>query len=346
MRYANVTDFGLWYDFRNPPGSPASMASVYAETIEQAAYAEQLGFDHIWTTEHHFVDDGYSPSLLPICAALASKTARARIGTALLLLLLHDPIRIAEDAATVDLLSGGRFDLGIGIGYREPEFAAFGVHKRTRGHQFEEAIAVVRQALASGPIDFHGQFYDYEGIDVSPKPVQQPLPIWLGGLTARAARRAARLGDGFLAGAGEDFVPEFLAERTSLGQPPTPVWSSIGFVGVAYDPEAMLARIAPHVVYQRRIYATWLQQAGTTIWEVPESVDDLRRSDPDLVVTPDRARHIIAERLAAQPAITHLSWAPIPPGLAPRDAVASLELFAAEVLPHFRNAAEPAGYGI
>ena len=330
-----MTDFGLWFDFRNPEGS-ASMAAVYEQTIEQAIYAEQLGFDHIWTTEHHFVADGYSPSLLPICAAIAARARRVRVGTAVLLLLLHDPIRVAEDAATVDLISGGRLDLGIGIGYRQPEFAAFGVEPRTRGRQFEEAIAILREALAPGPVTFDGQFYHHAGTDVSPKPVQHPVPIWLGGLTARAVDRAARLGDGFLAGAGEDFIPAFVGRRASLGAAPAPVWSSIGFVAVAQDPDEVLATIAPHVIYQRRMYARWLTQAGTPIWDIPESAEDLRQSDPDLVVTPARAREMISQRLSNQPAITHLSWAPIPPGLAPREAIASLELFAAEVLPHFR----------
>lgn len=335
-----MTDFGLWYDFRNPPGSTVSMASVYAETIEQAVYAEQLGFDHIWTTEHHFVEDGYSPSLLPICAAIAARTHRVRLGTAVLLLLLHDPVRIAEDAATVDLISGGRLDLGVGIGYRQAEFAAFGVEQRTRGRQFEEAIALVRQCLAPGPATLEGRFYRQRRVPVTPKPIQQPLPIWLGGLTARAVDRAVRLGDGFLAGAGEDFIPAFVEQRASLGLPPAPVWASIGFAAVARDPERLLETIAPHVIYQRSVYAQWLQSAGTPIWDVPESVDDLRQSDPDLVVTPSRAREIIAGRLAAQPAITHLSFAPVPPGLAPGAAADSLELLAAEVLPHFRNGIE------
>lgn len=338
-----MTDFGLWYDFRNPPGSDSPMASVYAETIEQAVYAEQLGFDHIWTTEHHFVDDGYSPSLLPICAAIAARTKRVRVGTAVLLLPLHNPLRVSEDAATVDLISGGRLDLGVGIGYRQAEFAAFGVEERTRGRQFEEAINVLRQAMGPGPVTFKGSFYEYASVEVSPKPIQQPVPIWLGGLTPRAVDRAARLSDGFLAGAGQDFITQFGEQRANLGHAPAPVWSSIGFVAVAHDPERVLAEIAPHVSYQRRIYARWLQQAGTPIWDVPETADDLRRSDPDLVVTPGRARELITQRLANQPAITHLSWAPIPPGLAPGEAVASLELFASEVLPHFRSGGESAG---
>jgi hypothetical protein len=108
-------------------------------------------------------------------------------------------------------------------------------------------------------------------------------------------------------------------------------------VAVAEDPDEVLATIAPHVVYPRRMYARWLTEAGTPIWDVPESAADLRQSDPDLVVTPERAREIIAQRLSGQPAITHLNWAPIPPGLAPRAAIASLELFAAEVLPDFRT---------
>ena len=117
--------FGLWYDFRNPQQWPRPYESFYTETLDQIAWAEELGYRSVWLTEHHFVPDGYTPSPLVIAGAIAARTKEMLISTSLMLLPLHDPVRLAEDAATLSILSGGRFDLGIGIGYRELEFEAF-----------------------------------------------------------------------------------------------------------------------------------------------------------------------------------------------------------------------------
>ncbi len=97
---------------------------LYAQALDQIVEAERLGFDSVWLTEHHFCDDGYTPSPLVIAAAIGARTRRLRIGTNLMVLPLHDPVRIAEDAATLSLLTGGRFDLGVGIGYASSSSAS------------------------------------------------------------------------------------------------------------------------------------------------------------------------------------------------------------------------------
>jgi alkanesulfonate monooxygenase SsuD/methylene tetrahydromethanopterin reductase-like flavin-dependent oxidoreductase (luciferase family) len=109
-------DFGLLLSFRNPPPGREPFTEIYRKHFDIAALAEDLGYNTIWLTEHHFIDDGYSPSLLPIAAAIAARTRRIRIGTFVILLPLHNALRIAEDAATVDIISNGRFDLGVGAG--------------------------------------------------------------------------------------------------------------------------------------------------------------------------------------------------------------------------------------
>ena len=107
-------DFGLLLPFRNPKQWAVPFPQLYQDHIEQAVLAEELGYDHIWTTEHHFADDAWAPSLFPILSAIAMQTSRIRLGTYIIILPLHNPVRVAEDAATVDIISDGRLDLGIG----------------------------------------------------------------------------------------------------------------------------------------------------------------------------------------------------------------------------------------
>src|SRR5262245_48798197 len=131
-RRGGFMEFGVLYDMRNPASSGIGRAELYAETLDHIEAIEELGFDTVWLTEHHSTDGDDLPSVLPMAAAVAARTSRVTIGTAVLLLPLHDPIRIAEDAAVVDVISNGRFRLGLGLGYKVEEFEAFGVDRRQR----------------------------------------------------------------------------------------------------------------------------------------------------------------------------------------------------------------------
>ena len=171
---------------------------------------EALGFDTVWLTEHHFIDDDYLPSVLTMAAAVAARTSRVTIGTAVLLLPLHDPIRVAEDAAVVDVLSDGRLRLGLGIGYKLEEFEAFGVDRRARPSLLEEGIEIIRGAWADGPFSHHGRHRSFDDLDVTPKPVQRPGPqIWLAGRAPVPVARAATVGDGLIVVGGPDLYREY-----------------------------------------------------------------------------------------------------------------------------------------
>ena len=323
--------FGLWYDFRNPISTQRTNSEIYQNTLQHISYAEKLGFDNIWTSEHHFIEDSYSPSLLPICAAISAITNTIRIGTNVLLLPLHDPLRIAEDAATVDVISGGRFDLGVAAGYKLEEFEGFEISRNTRGQRMEEAIKVIRQAWSNETFTFQGDFYQYTNVNVNPKPVQNPMPLWIGGFAERAIQRAARLGDGFLAAA--NVIPIFSEEwqKQEKGELPKRIALTTPWALISKDPDRSWNIIKDAVFYQRTHYAQWFTAAGQPRHPNFKNADEIRELFPDIIVTPERAQ-IIVEKLSREHDVSHLYWWAIPPGIDPLLTYESMELFANQIL--------------
>ena len=181
------------------PGETRSDVELYAEALELVVEAEQAGFDSVWVSEHHFVDDGYLPSLLPMLAAFAAVTERIELGTGIVLTPFHDPLRLAEDVAVVDQLSNGRVILGLAVGWREEEFRMFGVHKRDRARRTAETIEVLRRAWTGRRFSFEGRTMSYDRVKVTPPPARVGGPrIFLGGYDERAVRRAGRMADGYI----------------------------------------------------------------------------------------------------------------------------------------------------
>lgn len=256
-------ELGVLYDLRNPASSGISNTEVYAETLDHIAHMEALGFDVCWITEHHFIDDSYLPSVLGFAAAVAARTTRITIGTAVLLLPLHDPIKVAEESAVVDLLSGGRFRLGVGLGYKLQEFDAFGVDRRLRGSMMDEGIEVIRRAWDDGPFTFRGRHFSYTDLDVTPKPHQRPGPeIWLAGRAPRPIDRAARAGDGLILVGGPDLCQEYVAARGRYGRPGPNNLNTFCFTYPTDDPDRAAAELQPFVEYRMANYAQWYGEAG------------------------------------------------------------------------------------
>jgi alkanesulfonate monooxygenase SsuD/methylene tetrahydromethanopterin reductase-like flavin-dependent oxidoreductase (luciferase family) len=189
--------FGL--HFEELPEREGAAADAYREILARACEAERLGFDAIRVGERG--RSGRSlPAAFPLCAALAAVTRRVRIGIAVLPLPLHHPLRVAEDAATLDGLSGGRFELGVGLGGDPEDFQGYGVPPEERAGRLEEAIVVLDRALRGEPVEFAGRHFAFSGVRVVPAPVQPGGPrLWIGGRAAPALRRAVRLGRGLLA---------------------------------------------------------------------------------------------------------------------------------------------------
>ena len=197
-----------------PDGSERSFAQEYAETLELVRLAEQVGFDSAWVSEHHGSSDGYLPSLLPMLAAFAAATERIELGTGVVLTPLHDPLRLAEDAAVVDQLSAGRLILGLGNGWREEEFRMFGSPTSDRGLRTEETVEVLRRAWSGRRFSFEGRVLRYDRVKVTPPPARPDgPPILLGGYARRGVERAGRLGDGYIT---DETGPDELRENLGL----------------------------------------------------------------------------------------------------------------------------------
>jgi probable F420-dependent oxidoreductase len=194
------------------PTDTRTDAEIYADVVDYGVLADRAGLHSVWLSEHHFVDDGYMPSQLPVLAAIAARTERIQLGTGVLLAPMFDPLHLAEDAATVDLISKGRLILGIGIGWRDEEFEGFATPSG-RGARLAAQIAVLRQAWGDGLVTGDGEIFRYAapGLNVTPKPVRgAATPIWIGGGAEPAVRRAGRVADGYF---GSGASPEAIAQR-------------------------------------------------------------------------------------------------------------------------------------
>jgi alkanesulfonate monooxygenase SsuD/methylene tetrahydromethanopterin reductase-like flavin-dependent oxidoreductase (luciferase family) len=193
--------FGLFGGARSRSGTPVGDnqggdSQGYRDYINYVREAEDLGFDSVFVVEHHFTGVGQVSASLGLLSYLAGCTTRIRLGTAVVVLPWHNPVLVAEAAATVDLLSNGRLDFGVGKGYRDVEFNGFCVPMDEATERFDEAMEVIRKAWNStGRFSHHGKRWHYEDIVVEPAPVQRPHPpFWLGAGSEESIRRAAREG--------------------------------------------------------------------------------------------------------------------------------------------------------
>ncbi len=173
---------------------PAALRAFVATAVA----AEAAGFDLVAVPER-ISGAGGAPAALPLCAAIAASTQRIRIATALVPLPLHHPLRLAEDAATLDGLSGGRFELGVGLGADVEELAGFGLDAAERTSLFEESVELLRLAWRGAPFAYEGKHFQFAPLEVFPRPLQAGgPPLWVGAAAASAQRRAARLAAGLV----------------------------------------------------------------------------------------------------------------------------------------------------
>lgn len=294
---------GIYFDMRNPADWARPSATLYANAIDLAVEAERLGLDSVWVSEHHHFDDGYLPQPFTLLAAMASRTSRVLLGTAIVIAPLHHPVEIAEQAAVVDIISNGRLRVGVGAGYVPREFATFGADISRRYGTTDQRIRDLRSLL------------DDDG--VTPRPIQRPFPIWAGYQGPQGARRAGRLGCGLMS-----LNPELLAPYreglTEGGHDPASA-RMMGLLGIvlADDPESTFERLLPHVCHQLNTYrAAMVEGTGRTVSLItPEKLRENRAKPgvipPIEVLAPDDARNRLRQLTAGVPAEEIYLWASV-----------------------------------
>jgi len=322
------------YDCRHVPGGDMTMTDVYAATIEQAVLADELGFDHVWFTEHHFLEDGYLPAFQPLAGAIAARTKQIRISNDIALLPLYHPIRLAEELAVLDQISNGRMEFGIGMGYVPKEFDAFGVPLRNRVSMTDEAIEILRLAWGEGPFSFKGKRYNLSNIDVHPKPVQPGgPPLWIAAMKEPGALRAARFGTNLLPqGRREEVLDPWRDAVNAKGEDPDDY--RVGIIRSVYvtdDREKDWPKIREAERFRMGVYGSFMAETPDDYgWGSSDGI-------PQNVIVGDATQvtQEISEFINTY-GITDIATSGLPPGIEPEFMAANLERLASEVIPNLR----------
>jgi len=323
--------------------SPLQSGGEFGRTIEECERAEAAGFDSVWLGEHHNNVLLYPTPLLGL-AAIASRTRRVRLGTAVLLLPLHHPLAVAEEAAMVDVISRGRLVLGVGAGYAPEEFAAFGVPLAERGSRLDEAVPLIQRLWTEDSVTHAGRHYRLTKATVSPRPVQRLRPpIWFAGWVEPALRRAGRLGDGWLGGPSATLdelaacVRVYRRERTAAGRDAeADDVALLRYVFVAETTDRARTLAGPPFI--RAFEETYFRWPHPVV-KRPAGDLTIERLGRDRVILGDPASCLAQiRRFQETLGLTHLICRMSVAGIPTDAAQASLELFTRELLPALQDA--------
>ncbi len=317
---------------------PIEGGHYYRDALEEVVRAEDLGFDSVWMEEHHSVTDHYWPSPLPVLAGFATRTSRMRLGTDILVAPFYHPVRLAEDAVMLDVISGGRFVLGIAIGYKPDEFALYGAELEKRGARFEEQLAIMKALWTGDRVAFRGTYYSVDG-RLEPRPVSRPHPpLWIGGWGDITLRRAATLADNWVPGPTADLArllagkQQFLANRRTAGRTePVTEWPLTRDVIIAdTDREAReLAEKHIMISYRKEYAGGWRHPFIDA--SIATDLDALMKNR-FLIGGPDQVIRAL-KPFVTEYGMTHLICRVFFPGMPHRHIMRELELIAKEVRP-------------
>ena len=320
----------LRFDFRLKPGSPTTMQELYSTALDMCQWGERNNALTAMFSEHHSSPDGYLPSPIVMAAAAAARTETLTFNVGALLLLMYDPVKLAEDIAVLDHLSGGRIGYTIGLGYREEEYAMFGIDPKQRGKEIEDRIHALRNALSGEPFEWRGR-----QIQIQPKPVTPGGPIIAyGGGSRAAAERAARLGMMFFPQTADPAMAAFYdAEAKKVGNPTGmtmgPEEGAPTTVFVTENLDQGWAQYGSYMLHDATTYREWMGEGNNSAsLSQASTISELRdENGPYRIVTPEEAVALISQ-------YHRLSLQPLCGGIPPDLAWPSLELIEKQVLPN------------
>jgi alkanesulfonate monooxygenase SsuD/methylene tetrahydromethanopterin reductase-like flavin-dependent oxidoreductase (luciferase family) len=328
---------GLFRVADHHPSLPGrDVRRLYDEILEEAVCADALGFDSFWVAEHHFHDYGVVPQPAVLLAAISQRTRRIRLGAAVAVLPLADPLRIAEEYAMLDVLSGGRLEMGVGSGYLRHEFSGFGIPHDERRARFDESLAVILKAWTGERFSFAGKHIQVRDVALNVRPLQAPTPpLWIASLRPEAVPFIAAQGTGLL------LIPYAATEQ----------WAELPAMTSAYHTARLAAgHKAPGAIAcglhtfcgqtpgeSRRIAGEALDRyVETRLFARKRTLDDL--SAQDLIAVGDPEAIIRIFQRYADAGVTHILALTSFGGLPHADVLRSLERIAKYVLPHFHQA--------
>jgi alkanesulfonate monooxygenase SsuD/methylene tetrahydromethanopterin reductase-like flavin-dependent oxidoreductase (luciferase family) len=334
---------GIIQGVRNHPSKPYPLQQVYADYISDAVLAEELGFDFSWYGEHHGRPCQWTPSPLLVGAAVAAKTKRIRIGSSILCLPFHDPLRIAEDVAVLDVISGGRFDLGIGVGSQYEEFENFGIPSAEKNGRMWESIEFIERCFYGEDIFTHkGKYYEFPNITFTTKPVQKRVPVWAGVMGPKNVERAAEKGYHLLAGGS----PQYDAALRRFGRNPDDYFvAPMLHLAIAETTDAAWDASLEGLHYFMNFYQLRKRLDGTIPPPSAEITREMIRAGKTfvpgergaLVGTPKEVlKRFLEIRDGVEGRVTHLPMQVRHPGMRTEDVHRTMRLFAQEILPHLR----------
>lgn len=333
----NMT-FGYLYDFRNPEPWRRPPETLYREILDVVAETETLGFEGAWVPEHHLAEDDYMPSPMVALSAIAARTKRMRIGTGIGIGPLYEPLRFAEDCAVLDILSGGRVAMGLGIGYRRREYAAHGLDFTKRGARFDEFLHLVRRLWDGETVNFEGKFFRLEGAQVRPLSSRGQIPLYIGGFAPKAMERVAKFGDGY--SGNVDVWDLYSRKLEEQGKDPAQakIWVTGLLHVVAHDKARAMDELAPYFLHVNNAYGAWMNEDNAIGIEgpglKPMDLDAFKASGILQIMTPDEAIAYF-KSLQAKAPVEHFMMM-MPPGLPAERFLEYARIFAREVMPAFQ----------
>ena len=324
---------GVCYDFRNPPDSGVSDQALYSEILEQVAWLDQIGADLVWFTEHHFVEDGYLPSWIPVAGAMSSVTKHVRFGTDICLMPFNHPVRLAEDLAVLDNLSGGRVEVGLGMGYAPHEFRGFGFPVSRRVSLMEEGIEVLQKCFSGERFSYQGKRYQFEDVVITPGYVQEGgPPLWVAAMSEAGAMRAAHYDTHFLPpGLKANSYDPWIDKLESTGRNPADY--RVGIIRsilVTEDRDKDWQAVRAAERYRMALYQRFFEESGEGFGEKGEPV-------PQAWIVGD-VDECVAEltKFILDFGITDIVSMAVPPGMRAEQMGDSLEKLFTQVVPRVK----------